>query len=133
MADARAGIALAGGVVDDQTMAAKDYWFDAAARPRGKATMVAHLLPNYDEYTVAYRDRAEILHAGRPLDAKLFSFGSILSNVVTVGGRVCGSWRRSVARGGVRLQVQPMDRFTRAETAAVADPANHCPRFLGRP
>jgi len=133
MADARAGIALAGGVLDHQTIAGKDYWFDAAARPPGKATMVAHLLPNYDEYTVAYRDRAEILHAGRPLDAKLFSFGSILSNVVTVGGRVRGSWRRTVARGGVRLEVQPLDRFTRAETAAVEDAANRFARFLGRP
>jgi len=143
-ADARAGIALAGGALDHQTIEGKDYWFDAAARPPGKATMVAHLLPNFDEYTVAYRDRAEILHGGRPFDAALFaragtsrssslSFASVLSNVVTVGGRVRGSWRRTVARGGVRLEVQPLDRFQRAETAAVEDAANRFGRFLDRP
>jgi hypothetical protein len=132
-ADARAGIALAGGALDHQTIEGKDYWFDAGARSPRQATMVAHLLPNFDEYTVAYRDRAEILHAGRPFEAKLFSFGSILSNVVTVGGRVRGSWRRTVARRGVRLEVQPLDRFTRAETAAVEEAANRFARFLERP
>ncbi len=132
-ADARAGIALADGALDHQTIEGKDYWFDAAARPPGKATMVAHLLPNFDEYTVAYRDRAEILHADRPFEANVFSFGTILSNVVTVGGRVRGSWRRSVARGGVHLEVQPLDRFKRAETAAVEDAADRYGRFLDRP
>jgi hypothetical protein len=144
MADARAGIALAGGTLDHQTIEGKDYWFDAAARPPRRATLVAHLLPNYDEYTVAYRDRAEILHADQPFDPALFaragtsrsssiSFASVLSNVVAVGGRVRGSWRRTVARGGVRLEVQPLDRFKRAETGAVEDAANRFGRFLGRP
>ncbi len=131
-ADARAGIALAGGALDHQTIEGKDYWFDAAARPPGKAAMVAHLLPNFDEYTVAYRDRAELLHADRPFEAHVFSFGSILSNVVTVGGRVRGSWRRTVARGGVHLEVQPLDRLKRAETAAVEDAADRYGRFLDR-
>src|SRR5216684_2979400 len=132
-ADARAGIALAGGALDHQTIEGKDYWFDAAARPPGKATMFAHLLPNFDEYTVAYRDRAEILHPDRPFEAKLFSFGSLLSNVVTVGGRVRGSWRRTVARAGIQLEVQPLDRFTRAETDAVEGAASRFARFLERP
>jgi len=144
MADARAGIALAGGALDHQTIEGKDYWFDSAAGSPEQLTMVAHLLPNFDEYTVAYRDRAEILHAGQPFDPALFaragtsrsssiSFASVLSNVVTVGGRVRGSWRRTVARGGVRLEVQPLDRFKRAETAAVTDAADRFGRFLDRP
>ena len=144
MADARAGIALAGGALDHQTIEGKDYWFDSAAGSPERLTMVAHLLPNYDEYTVAYRDRAEILHAGQPFDPALFaragtsrtssiSFASVLSNVVTVGGRVRGSWRRTVARGGVRVEIQPLDRFKRAETAAVEDAAGRLGRFLERP
>src|SRR5229473_4071829 len=132
-ADARAGIALAGGALDHQTIEGKDYWFDAAARPSKQTTIFAHLLPNFDEYTVAYRDRAEILHPDRPFEAKLFSFGSLLSNVVTVGGRVRGSWRRTVARAGIQLEVQPLDRFTRAETAAVEGAASRFARFLERP
>ncbi len=144
MADARAGIAQAGGALDHQTIEGKDYWFDAAARPPRQASMVAHLLPNYDEYTVAYRDRAEILHADQPFDPALFaragtsrsssiSFASVLSNVVTVGGRVRGTWRRTVARGGVRVEVQPLDRFKRAETAAVEEAAGRLGRFLELP
>jgi hypothetical protein len=133
MADARAGIALAGGSLDHQTIEGKDYWFDAGARSPRQATMVAHLLPNFDEYTVAYRDRAEMVHADRPFEPKIFAFGSILANVVTIDGRVRGSWRRTITRGGVWVEVHHLDRFKRAETAAVEDAAGRFGRFLDRP
>jgi len=133
VADARAGVAIAADRLERMVIDGKDYWFDSGADPKEGAAMVAHLLPNFDEYTVAYRDRAEMVHADRPFEAELFSFGSILSNVVTVRGKVRGSWRRTVARGGVRVDVQPLDRFKRAETAAVEDAAGRLGRFLERP
>jgi hypothetical protein len=144
MADARAGIALAGGALDHQTIEGKDYWFDAAARPPQAATMVAHLLPNFDEYTVAYRDRAGILHADLAFDAAVFarggvsggasiSFGSILTNVVTVGGKVRGSWRRSFARDGVRVEARMLDRLKPAESRAVETAGRRLGEFLQRP
>jgi hypothetical protein len=95
--------------------------------------MVAHLLPNFDEFTVAYRDRAEMVHADRPFEAKLFSFGSILSNVVTVGGKVRGSWRRSFARDGVLIEARMLDRLKPAESAAVREAGRRFGEFLERP
>jgi hypothetical protein len=91
VADARAGIALAGRALDHQLVEGDDYWFDAESGPACKPATVAHLLPNFDEYTVAYRDRTAAVHTDRPFEPSLFSFGSILSNVVIVEGRVRGS------------------------------------------
>lgn len=133
VADARIGLSLAGAVLDHQVMEGKDYWFDAEAGPAATAATVAHLLANFDEYTVAYRDRAAMVHADRPFEPALFSFGSILSNVVTVGGRVRGAWRRTVARGGVRVEVRLLDRLAPAEAGAVEDAGHRLGRFLGYP
>jgi hypothetical protein len=144
MADGRAGIAIAGKALEHRAIAGKDYWFDSDAVRPTRATAVAHLLPNYDEYTVAYRDRTEILHADLPFDPAVFaragisgatsiSFGSILSNVVTVAGKVRGSWRRTPARGGVRVEARMLDRLKPAESGAVEEAGRRLGEFLERP
>jgi hypothetical protein len=133
MADARNGIALAGKALEHQVIEGKDYWFDAEAGPAGAAAGVAHLLPNFDEYSVAYRDRSAMVQADRPFDPALFSFGSILSNVVTVGGVVRGAWRRTLARTGVRIEIRVLDRLRAREKAAVEDAGIRMGRFLDRP
>ena len=133
VADARAGVRLAGGALDHKVIEGKDYWFDAEAGPDGNVAGVAHLLPNFDEYTVAYRDRAAAVHGDRPFEPALFSFGSILSNVVTIGGRVRGAWRRIVQGRGVRVAVQSLDRLEPGEGAAVEEAGQRLGRFLERP
>jgi hypothetical protein len=133
VADARSGIALAGGALEHQVVEGKDYWFDAKAGPARGTTRLAHLLPNYDEYTVAYRDRAATLDAGRPFEPALFSFGSVLSNVVTIGGRVRGAWRRTVTRTGVRVELRLLDILGPSEAAAVSKAVTRLGRFLESP
>ena len=61
----------------------------------GRWNSIAHLLPNFDEYTVAYRDRSAIVPE-RPVDPRLFSYGSMLSNVLLIGPTGVGkSWLAS--------------------------------------
>jgi hypothetical protein len=126
IAEARTGARLAGAGLDHETIEAKEYWFDAKSGRVTDAAGVAHLLPNFDEYTVAYRDRAAIEN-----DAGTLS--SILTNVVTIAGKVRGTWRRKAAGAGVRVEVQAMDRFTSAERAAVEDAGRRYGSFLDRP
>jgi winged helix DNA-binding protein len=133
VADARAGVRLAGGTLDHRVIEGKDYWFDREAGPDGNVGGVAHLLPNFDEYTVAYRDRAAAVHGNRPFEPALFPFGSILSNVVTIGGRVRGGWRRTVAGRGVHVAIRSLDRLEPGEAAAVEEAGRRFGRFLDRP
>ena len=133
MADTRNGIALAGRALEHEVIEGKDYWFDAEAGSAGRAAGVAHLLPNFDEYIVAYRDRAAVVHPELLLEPTFFSFGSILSNIVTVGGRVRGAWRRTFARSEVRVEIRVLDRLGPREAAAVEAAGRRMGRFLGRP
>jgi hypothetical protein len=132
-AEARMGIELAGKALGHRVIEGKDYWCDPAA---GKATsggVVAHLLPNFDEYTVGYRDRSALIPAGGRFDPSLYSFGSILSNILTIDGVVRGAWRRSFARDGVLIEIRLSDRLVARESAAVAEAGRAMGRFLGRP
>jgi hypothetical protein len=127
LTDARKGIAVAGPALEHRAIDGKDYWFDGGTSRAPDANDVAHLLPNYDEYTVAYRDRAEVMHAERLHD----SFYT-LSNVVTIGGRIRGAWRRTLGRTGVNLEISALDRFTPTEASALEAAGKRLGRYLER-
>ena len=131
VADARSGIALAGSL-EHETVDGADHWFDAGSgpEPARPTSPVAHLLPNFDEYTVAYRDRAVLTHPDHPVKPALLSFGSILANVVIVDGGVRGAWSRAGVQGGVRVAVRPFDRLELSEAAAVEGAGRRLGAFL---
>jgi len=98
-----------------------------------RAAAGAHLLPNFDEYTVGYRDRSAIIDAGRPMRLEIFSLSSLLSSSVIVGGIVRGAWRRAPSKTGVRIEVRVMDRLTAGEVAAVETARRELERHLEEP
>jgi hypothetical protein len=132
-AEARRGIDMAGGDLESVAFDGNDYWCDAAASKPSSAGVVAHLLPNFDEYTVGYRDRSALIPTGGRFDRSLYSFGSILSNILTIDGVVRGAWRRSSARDGVLIEMRLSERLAARESAAVAEAGRAMGRFLGRP
>lgn len=94
---------------------------------------VAQLLPTWDEDTVGYRDRSAAIEHRLPFDPAVFWFGSILSKVGTIGGRVRGSWRRTGAGHRVRIDVRLLAPLAPPEVDAVGRVADRMGRFLGRP
>ena len=56
--------------------------------------------------------------------------GGILSNVVTIGGRVRGAWSRVLAPGRVKVDVKSLAPLSSSEGAAVHRAAARFGRFL---
>jgi hypothetical protein len=133
LAEARKGIALAGADLASRSIGGHDYWHGPELDWRSAGKSAVHLLPNFDEYTVGYRDRSAMLHADYPFRPELFAFSSILSNVVTVGGELRGAWRKTANAKGVRVEVSPLARLSPSVRAGVEKAAGRFGRFLGRP
>jgi Winged helix DNA-binding domain len=133
VAEARAGVGLAGATIDHQDVLGQDHWFDAEAGSAGQLGGVGHLLPNFDEYTVGYQDRSAALDPDHPFEPSVFSFGSILSNIATIDGRVRGAWQRSMGRGALHIEVRLLGAIRPAEAAAVGEAGDRLGRFLDRP
>lgn len=88
----------------DHTIArGQAYWFPAGLEPARRRPSV-FLLPAFDEYTVAYRDRADIL----PHDVKAQTFHG-LKPVLLVNGQVAGTWKRTEGRREILLEVQLLE------------------------
>lgn len=132
-ADARRGVELAGAGLAKRSIDGTDYWFDPELEWRPAGRVAVHLLPNFDEYTVGYRDRSAMLHADYPFRPELFAFSSILSNVVTAGGQLRAAWRRTASGPGLRVEVQPLAPLDPVERAGVEQACRRFSRFLERP
>ena len=132
LAEARKGIVRAGADLASRSIDGKDYWHDPDLDWRPAAESVVNLLPNFDEYTVGYRDRSALLHADYPFRPELFSFSSILSNIVTAGGELRGAWRKVATARGAHLEVRPLAPLGGAVRAGVKEVARRFGLFLGR-
>jgi winged helix DNA-binding protein len=114
-------------VIDERT-----YWSVSTNTPaRGRAP-AAHLLSNWDEYVVAYKDRAMLLRPGR--GASLSGGREVIfANTVLLNGRIVGTWKRVVRNHAVVVEATRAARWTAADASAIQRAAKAYGAFLQRP
>ena len=100
----------------------------AGRRSRAASMPCVKLLPGFDEYTVAYADRALLLTRGKRMSPM-----GLLSPVVVVDGQVAGTWKRSFDKESVKLTAKLLRPLTRAEKQSFGAAAQEFGEFLGRP
>jgi hypothetical protein len=130
VADARRGIESASPGLTAVTVGGKTYWHAPGAAPASRVQAnIVHLLPNYDEVIVAYRDHAPSFapgvpptFAGRP--------EMVMNHVVLVGGRVVGGWRRLPGKGATIVETMLAARL---DAMALRAAAARFQKFLGQP
>ena len=99
--------------------------------PAGRvASPLVRLLPNFDEYVVAYRDRTDFYDPA--LDPQTLR-GGVMANIVAVDGTAVGNWTRRPKARSVELAVQPWIAFTEAAWDAVETEADRLGRHLQLP
>ena len=127
--DTRAGLDSIGArsePVGDLTL-----WHMPAPRVKvPSASGSAHLLPNYDEYLVAYKDRMFVVPptfktmvAEQRMD--------IFAHFLIVNGRLAGTWRRTIAGDAVKVSVELHRQLSPSDTRSVTAATDRLAGFLG--
>lgn len=129
--DARAGIELAGsGLVRDE-VDGFTYWSADRRTPKAGASAAAHLLPNYDEYLIAYKDRHLVV--SRSSGDGVTRIKDPFVHHIVIDGRLAGSWTRTVKSGSVRVECALYRRPTAGAARALAEAAERLGAFLQLP
>lgn len=130
--DARRGVEILGRALTLQTFGDLECW-SAAPAPvvRGAATGAAHLLPIYDEYLIAYKNREPMAAARTPNWAVATPDG--YAHWLILDGLFSGTWRRTETPAGVQIRMTPHVKLTAAHKAAIAAAAKRYSTFLGQP
>ena len=138
ISDVRLGVELAGDQLERTPGPDGVSWISGPQPANAPGDPVAHLLPNFDEITVAYRDRSALLDPAVEFDPSLFSWfrasspeGALLSNIVTVDGRVRGAWRRTLNGQSVTVDLRLL-KEDKAEAPLIVAAAKRLGHFLGR-
>lgn len=127
-AETTAGLKLIQSALVQEVIDGKTYWLAPSAVDAPLASPPAYLLPAYDEYTVAYRDRSAVLD---PAYAEQTGNG-IFSPTVVVDGRVVGTWSRAFQKNAVTITTNLFETLSAAQAQAVEDAQARYRAFLGK-
>jgi hypothetical protein len=130
--DARAGLEQVQDRLEQAVVDGRTHWFPPAARGGARKARAAYLLPDYDEYLVAYRDRSAVFdnaHSGG-----LGPRGNVLGDyTIVLDGRIAGVWTRNLKNDAVVIQAKPFAPLTTAQQRAVRAAVERYGDFLGLP
>ena len=99
------------------------------ARPT-EPTGSAHLLPNYDEFFIAYRDRGAILHRVEGA-APMQRTTALYAHVIEIDGQLVGGWRRTTKGDAIGVELTYLATVTARERAAVLTQVERYKAFVG--
>lgn len=127
-AEARSALEAVDKRLDSESLDGVRHWFVADSRKPETSGQVT-LVPAFDEWLVAYRNRDAVLD---PKQAKrLNAGGGLLAPSVIADGRVIGIWRRELSRGGVSMRVECFSAATTSMKRAIAGAGKRYAAFLG--
>jgi hypothetical protein len=124
--DAQQGIQLIQSNLISETIQDKTYWMTHATAAIKKPAPSLFLLPAFDEYTVAYKDRS---FAVEETVAKKTGNG-IFKPLLVIDGKVKGIWKRNDKKGHERVDLTPFEKLTSSEIKLVNKEVQRYSTFL---
>jgi hypothetical protein len=114
-----------------QESAGRTYWSLEPASSASPRDRVAHLLPIYDEYLIAYRDRDVVPHGPSVIPAARTPI--TFQHALVVAGQVAGTWRTARGARALSLEAALLRRLTPRERRALVEAVADYERFQGVP
>lgn len=129
--DAQAAIELAKPQLAQEAIDGVVYWRSPDTVVVDGAAEKAYLLPPFDEYMVAYRDRSA------PLDPaygrRVIGINGLFNPAIVIGGRVAGTWKRTFKKDAATIALDPFKPLSKTQLSAVRAAAKRYTTFIGLP
>lgn len=132
VAEARRGLESLGENVERTEIGGRTHWERETGHSTPMARRTAHLLPNYDEYFIGYRDRGAILERLKSARVPMPT-PALERHVVAIGGQLVGGWKRTISRDAVQVDLEIIMALTRSEQQALTRAVEAYGDFLQLP
>ena len=126
VADAKNGLEASKGELVSIDINGLTNWMARHQPPINSKAPLAHLLPAYDEFAVAYGDRTAIINPKYLTEAKHVIFAP----AVVVNNQVAGTWKRTIKKNEVEVILDLFGKLSKAQTAAVEAAIKRYQRFV---
>lgn len=116
--DAKRGVEIIARNLRNEITDDKTYLFTPATPSTRSPIYPSHLLPAYDEYSVAYKHREAVVGLGP---------------TVVLDGQAAGTWRSTTDKRFVTIAITPSRALKKPETLAIVQAAERYAAFIGLP
>lgn len=132
LSDARRGMEMVKSAFESEDIGGRTSWFPPSAPPPRARAATAHLLSNYDEYFIGFRDRAAFSQGKKKLATDQASV-VLAAHILALDGQIVGGWRRVPERNALRVELSLLTELTKAEERAVERAAKRLEEFAEQP
>lgn len=116
--EARTGLDSVRGELLKETSDGVDYWLSAAPSKPTLVRNAVHLLPSFDEYFVAYKDRRAAIDSVS--NQQSVQSSAVLKAPVVVNGVFVGHWKPTVVRSNLTISFDLVSSLNSRDNRALA-------------
>ena len=127
--DVKKGIELLGNAISKHESEGKTYWFIEASDKQ--APDEAFLIPGFDEYFIAYKNRSDILDT--KYAKHLNQGGGMINGAIVVNGKMVGGWKRTFVGKQARLTITLYETISPKQQQSLNQQTKRFGLFLGIP
>jgi len=125
IADAKLGLELAHRHLTKIITDSEVYWASKDVVPAHQPSTSACLLPAFDEYVIAYKDRKAVLGDNKTSRTENLIFGSM----IILDGKIAGSWKASNDKNAVIVALKPFRALKATQKFAIGKEIDRYARF----
>jgi len=129
IAEVKKGIEIVKNDLQNEKVSAQQYWMTNDISFEKIKTQSVFLLPSFDEYLVAYKDRSLALDSG--YTKNVLTPNGIFNPVIIINNKVHGTWKRSFEIDKVRIETNLFNDLSKARKDAITKVAKQYGKFLG--
>ncbi|HEY8188932.1 MAG TPA: winged helix DNA-binding domain-containing protein [Pyrinomonadaceae bacterium] len=129
--DVRKGLEMVTAHFAKEVIDGKTYWLPTSMPAVKRILRVAYLLPPFDEYLVAYKDRSAVTDPG--VNQESISDNFLFQPTIVWDGRIVGTWMRKIEKAAVILTVHSLAPFNETEKKGVGKAVRRYGEFLKLP
>jgi hypothetical protein len=128
--DAQRGIDASGAVLERADVEGRVYWYvRTSSRAPAIKDPTVWLLPNYDEYLIAYRDHAASFGYAPTSSSEWYDV--LARHIIVLNGYVAGGWRTASVNNALTIDTKLFRRLTPSQQAALRSAAAAYSAFMG--
>jgi hypothetical protein len=128
LAEARVGLESVRGQLIQAVVEGQVYYLAPTSSTIQDMPLTAYLLPGFDEYLLAYKDRRAALD--EPHYKRSTPTNGMLPNTIVVDGRVVGTWKRTLKKAMVTILPELFHDLSADENSAFRAAAERYAKFL---
>ena len=128
ISEAKKGVELIKSSLLNEVVENETFWFSSALPKIKIMKPDIYLLPAFDEYTVAYKNRHILIHP----DSATRSSLEILNPVIVQKGKIIGTWKRTLDKNNVTIKTNPFVTLSSSAVKSLQSAKKTYAKFIGK-